>query len=73
MPARSAIEALVLESPLGIVQTDASHRVCWCNPTFERLFQYTEAESAGKVLEELIDHTATAARRKDGTTVYLDS
>jgi signal transduction histidine kinase len=73
MPARPSVETLILECPMPVVETDADHRVRSCNPAFERTFLFTEAEAAGKSLEQLIDLAGTHAKRKDGSDVHVDA
>jgi signal transduction histidine kinase len=67
------VETLLVECPLAIVRTDERHRVRSCNPAFERMFLYTAAEIAGRGLEQVIGESRTQGRRKDGTTIYLES
>lgn len=47
-------EALVLNSPIAIVTLDPEHRIQSCNPAFEELFGYTQAEAMGSYLDDLI-------------------
>lgn len=46
--------ALIDNSPIGIVVLDSHHRVLMCNPAFERLFMYSQAELLGTNLDSLI-------------------
>ncbi len=48
------LTALMENSPLAIVVLDAQHRVVMCNPAFEQLFLYPQAELLGKNVDELI-------------------
>ena len=48
------LNALIENSPIGIVVLDAEHRVQMCNPAFERLFLYSESEILGFELDNLI-------------------
>jgi PAS domain S-box-containing protein len=48
------LESLIANSPLGIVVKDEARRVLFCNPAFEHMFQYTQAEIQGKDLDDLI-------------------
>jgi two-component system, NarL family, sensor kinase len=48
------LDALISNSPFGIVIKDEYQRVCFCNPAFERMFQFTQAEIEGMDLDELI-------------------
>jgi hypothetical protein len=47
-------EELVLNSPVAIVALDVSHNIVACNPAFEQLYGYTEAEVLGQNLDRLI-------------------
>ncbi|MDH3495371.1 MAG: GAF domain-containing protein [Gemmatimonadota bacterium] len=55
-------EELVLNSPVAVVTLDADHNAVACNPAFERLFGYTEAEVRGRNLDDLITTDATRAQ-----------
>lgn len=48
------LDALISNSPLGIVIKDEYQRVRFCNPAFERMFQFSQAEIEGMDLDELI-------------------
>ncbi len=48
------IDALISNSPIGIVVKDDQHRVMFCNSSFERMFQFTQAELVGRNPDELI-------------------
>jgi PAS domain S-box-containing protein len=48
------LNALLANSPLGMVVLDKNHRVQMCNPAFEELFQYRSAEIAGLELDTLV-------------------
>jgi len=50
---------LVRNSPVAIVTLNPQYRVVECNPAFERLFGYTQAEAVGRNLDELITTDAT--------------
>jgi len=47
-------EELVRNSPVAVVTLDTSHDVVSCNPAFERLFGYGQAEIVGRNLDDLI-------------------
>ena len=55
-------EALVDNSPVAIVTLDRDHRVLACNPEFESLYGYREAELIGKNLD---DHIASEGDRSE--------
>ena len=48
------LNALLANSPLGMVVLDKQHRVQMCNAAFEELFQYRSAEIAGLDLDSLV-------------------
>ncbi|MFQ5662673.1 MAG: ATP-binding protein [Terriglobia bacterium] len=48
------LSALIENSPLGIVVIDPQYRVKMCNPAFERLFLYRQAETVGRTIDEFI-------------------
>jgi PAS domain S-box-containing protein len=50
---------LVRNSPVAIVTLNPQYRVVECNPAFERLFGYAQAEAVGRNLDELITTDAT--------------
>ena len=48
------LHALTENNPLGIVVLDLTHRIQMCNPAFERLFGYRQAEILGAELDSLL-------------------
>jgi two-component system sensor histidine kinase/response regulator len=50
----SYLNALIDNSPLGILVLDSERLVKLCNPAFETLFQYTRLEVVGKAIDGLI-------------------
>jgi len=48
------MDALISNVPLGIVIKDENQLVRFCNPAFEQMFLYTQAEIQGKNLDDLI-------------------
>ncbi|MGH7645653.1 MAG: GAF domain-containing protein, partial [Gemmatimonadales bacterium] len=66
-------EELVLNSPVAIVTLDVSHNVVSCNPMFEKLFGYTQAEVVGKNLDDLITTEATRSEAVGYTRQALGS
>ena len=48
------LHALTENNPLGIVVLDLTHRILMCNPAFERLFGYKQAEILGAELDSLL-------------------
>ncbi|HEX7024614.1 MAG TPA: GAF domain-containing protein [Gemmatimonadales bacterium] len=47
-------EALVRNNPVAIVNVDLDGAITSCNPAFEHLFGYAEAEVTGRNLDELV-------------------
>jgi PAS domain S-box-containing protein len=54
-------EDLVLNNPVAIVRVDANYRITSCNPAFEHLFGYAEAEVVGADLDRLVTTEQTLA------------
>jgi two-component system NarL family sensor kinase len=48
------MDALVSNTPLGIVIKDEHQHVRFCNPAFEEMFQFKQAEIQGKNLDDFI-------------------
>src|ERR1700756_465561 len=48
------LDALIANSPLGIVTKDEQNRVVFCNPAFERMFHYTQNELQGTEIDLII-------------------
>ena len=52
-------EALVRNNPVAIVNVDLEDAITSCNPAFEKLFGYPEAEVVGRNLDELLNTEET--------------
>jgi two-component system, NarL family, sensor kinase len=48
------VDALISNIPLGIVIKDEDQLVRFCNPAFEKMFQFSQEEIQGKQLDEFI-------------------
>src|SRR5246127_462546 len=48
------LDALIANSPLGIVTKDEQNCVVFCNPAFERMFHYTQNELQGTDIDLII-------------------
>jgi len=59
---RQYFQELVENNPVAIVTLDERHNVVSCNPAFERLYGYTQAEVVGRNLDDLI--TTEETRRE---------
>ncbi len=59
--AQQQFEVLVRNNPVAIVNIDAENRIRSCNPAFEKLFGYTEAEVKGQNLDALVTTEGTLA------------
>ena len=58
------LDALIANSPLGIVTKDEQNRVVFCNPAFERMFHYSQNELQGKDIDDIIaSHDLDEANR----------
>jgi PAS domain S-box-containing protein len=58
------LDALIANSPLGIVTKDEQNRVVFCNPAFERMFHYSQNELQGKDIDNIIaSHDLEEANR----------
>jgi len=57
---------LVLNSPVAIVTLDTQHRIVTCNPAFEQLYGYPQADVVGVNLDELI---STEASRQEAVAI----
>ncbi|HJZ74498.1 MAG TPA: PAS domain S-box protein [Vicinamibacterales bacterium] len=51
------LQTLISNSPYGIMMGDKDHRIRFCNPAFQRIFQYSEAEVVGRDPDDLIGLT----------------
>jgi PAS domain S-box-containing protein len=63
---------LVRNSPVAIVTLNDKYRVVECNPAFETLFGYVQAEAAGANLDELIAPEGTREEAEQYTRDALD-
>ncbi|MGA8143489.1 MAG: PAS domain S-box protein [Candidatus Acidiferrales bacterium] len=59
------LHALTENNPLGIVVLDLNHRIQMCNPAFEALFGYDQAEILGADLDSLLSPGDSAAEAAD--------
>ena len=59
-------EALVRNNPVAIVNVDLANAITSCNPAFERLFGYAEADVIGKNLDDLL----TTAETREEARAY---
>ena len=58
------LDALIANSPLGIVTKDEQNQVVFCNPAFERMFHYSQSELQGKDIDDIIaSHDLEEANR----------
>jgi two-component system, cell cycle sensor histidine kinase and response regulator CckA len=48
------VQALTQNNPLAIIAVGIDRRIQMCNPAFERMFGYTQAEVTGKELDSLL-------------------
>jgi PAS domain S-box-containing protein len=70
------LQTLVANSPYGILVGGKDHRIRFCNPAFERIFQYSETEVVGRDPDDLIgppdsnEATDISARVLNGNVVH---
>jgi PAS domain S-box-containing protein len=70
------LQALIANSPFGILVGGRDHRLRFCNPAFERIFLYSEDEVVGKEPDELVgvpedaDAAEYSRRVMSGQTVH---
>jgi len=69
---RQYFRELVRNSPVAIVTLNQVYRVVECNPAFESLFGYPQAEAVGRNLDELIATDATREEAEQYTREALD-
>jgi PAS domain S-box-containing protein len=65
-------EDLVQNSPVAIVTLDVGHNVVSCNPAFEQMYGYAQAEVVGRNLDELITTEATRSEAVSYTEQALE-
>jgi PAS domain S-box-containing protein len=70
------LQALIANSPFGILVGGRDHRARFCNPAFERIFLFSEDEVVGKEPDELVgvpedaDAAEYSRRVMSGQTVH---
>ena len=70
------LQTLVANSPYGILVGGKDHRIRFCNPAFEHIFQYSETEVVGRDPDDLIgppdstEATDVSARVLNGNVVH---
>ena len=69
---RQYFEDLVQNNPVAIVTLDNGHNVVSCNPAFEQLYGYTQAEVVGRNLDDLITTEANRSEAVGYTEQALD-
>ncbi len=69
---RKYFQELVDNNPVAIVTLDEHHNVVSCNPAFEQLYGYSEADVRGKNLDDLITTDATRLEAVRYTEQALD-
>ena len=65
------LDALIANSPFGIVTKDEENRVLFCNRAFEEMFLYSQAELRGKYIDDVIaPHDREEAARMTRATLH---
>ncbi len=65
--AHESFQALVVNNPVAIARVDLDFTITSCNPAFEALFGYTQAEVVGRNLDDLVTTDETRAEAKRHT------
>ncbi|MEE8133884.1 MAG: GAF domain-containing protein, partial [Gemmatimonadales bacterium] len=69
---RKYFEELVKNNPVAILTVDVDRRVTSCNPAFEEMYGYTEAEVLGKDIDPLITTEASRTEAESYTQQAYD-
>lgn len=65
------LDALIANSPFGIVTKDEDNHVLFCNRAFEEMFLYSQAEMQGKYIDDIIaPHDHEEAARMTQATLH---
>src|SRR5262245_21748957 len=70
------LQTLITNSPYGIMMGGKDHRILFCNPAFQRIFQYSEEEVLGRDPDDLVglpgnsEATDISARVLSGEVVH---
>jgi two-component system, NarL family, sensor kinase len=65
------LDALIANSPFGIVTKDEDNRVLFCNRAFEEMFLYSQAEMKGRYIDDIIaPHDREEAARMTQATLH---
>jgi two-component system NarL family sensor kinase len=66
------LDALIANSPFGIVTKDEDNRVLFCNRAFEEMFFYAQEELQGKYIDDIIvaPHDREEAARMTQATLH---
>ncbi|HEY0704330.1 MAG TPA: PAS domain S-box protein [Candidatus Acidoferrales bacterium] len=76
----ASLRAIMENNPIAIVVVDLDRRIAMCNPAFQTVFQYRQAEIIGMDLDELIapeelkpEALRFSARASSGETIRANS
>ncbi|MFZ5910506.1 MAG: response regulator [Chloroflexota bacterium] len=69
---KTYFETLVQNSPVAIVTLDKGHHITTCNPTFEKLFGYSQDEIRGQNLDSLIAPSTEQAQAMQYTRNVME-
>jgi PAS domain S-box-containing protein len=64
-------EALLKNNPVAIAILDMEHKITTCNPAFENLFGYSEAEVIGKDIDPLVTSDTLYSEASEFTQMVL--
>ncbi|UCF19267.1 MAG: response regulator, partial [Gemmatimonadota bacterium] len=65
--AQRYFQDLVLNNPVAIISVDLEMKITSCNPAFEKMFGYTEAEVIGENIDKLVTTEDTLAQAQKYT------
>jgi two-component system sensor histidine kinase/response regulator len=69
---RMFLNSVIEYNPVGIAVVDTNDMIRMCNPAFERLFQFTHAETVGQNLVDLVIPPEHRAEREAARTRALE-
>ncbi len=70
---KTYFETLISNIPVAVIVLDVNERIVSCNPSFEKLYQYTEQEIIGGSLDQLINTEETMLQAAQYTQDAMNS
>ncbi|MCE7859964.1 MAG: PAS domain S-box protein [Chloroflexi bacterium CFX2] len=71
MEQKELLDGLMQQSPIAMVINDTQKRITVVNPAFERMFGYSQEETIGKSLEELLSLPGETENINDLSSVFI--